>query len=394
MKNMKKKGFTLVELLVVIAIVAILAAVSVVGYTVFINRANISADQQAVTQMNTVLDAAQAGGSLVVEGDDASTSVNIFTALIENEYNDEFVAYYYKYSFGYVVDNNKAYIVLVEDGKVAYPEKYAGKTDYKKFFEAVSDSAQLDEALNTGYVLLKTDSTFSSEMNITNNAVIVGDNKTLTDNVTVNTDTSSNSIIRVAGLDKEVTVRMSGVNLINPDGAYGRAIHVGANSEKVTIIMDNVTIDANHYGFNIAGNNKEVEVIIRNSTLEGYAALQAWSNCNVTLENCTIIGNDLAKDHDKPEEEQELFGAITLYSDEQAQANGIEKGAEGSVLTFKNCTFQMEADANNYYFINSNASATFNFEGCTFKVGENTVTFDEAAHVYKGDGKTVTVNVK
>ena len=387
MKNMKKKGFTLVELLVVIAIVAILAAVSVVGYTVFINRANISADQQAVTQMNTVLDAAQAGESLVVEGDDASTSVNIFTALIENEYNDEFVAYYYKYSFGYVVDNNKAYIVLVEDGKVAYPEKYAGKTDYKKFFEAVSDSAQLDEALNTGYVLLKTDSTFSSEMNITNNAVIVGDNKTLTDNVTVNTDTSSNSIIRVAQLDKEVTVRMSGVNLINPDGAYGRAIHVGANSEKVTIIMDDVTIDANHYGFNIAGNNKEVEVIIKNSTLKGYAALQSWSNCNVTLENCTIIGDDLAQG-------TERFGAITLYSDEQAQANSIDKGAEGSVLTFKNCTFQMAADADNYYFINSNASATFNFEGCTFKVGENTVTFDEAAHVYKGDGKTVTVNVK
>ena len=42
MKNMKKKGFTLVELLVVIAIIAILAAVSVVGYTAFINKANQS----------------------------------------------------------------------------------------------------------------------------------------------------------------------------------------------------------------------------------------------------------------------------------------------------------------------------------------------------------------
>lgn len=391
MKNMKKKGFTLVELLVVIAIVAILATVTVIGYTSFINKANMSADQQAVTQMNTILEAAQAGESLIVEGDDASTSVNIFNALIENEYNDEFVAYYHKYSFGYVVDNNKAYIVLVEDGKVAFPEKYAGNTDYKQFFEAVSDSTQLEEALNTGYVLLKTDSTFSSEMNITNNVVIVGDNKTLTDNVTVNTDTSSNSIVRVAHLDKEVTVRMSGVNLINPDGSYGRAIHVGANSEKVTIIMDNVTIDANHYGFNIAGNNKEVEVIIKNSTLKGYAALQSWSKCNVTLENCTIIGDDIAKDTPTY---SETFGAITLYSKEQAEAAGSGNGAEGSVLTFKNCTFQMAADADNYYFINSNASATYNFEGCTFKVGDNTVTFDEATHVRKGEGKTVNVTVK
>ena len=57
MKNMKKKGFTLVELLVVIAIIAILATVSVVGYTTFINKANMSADQQAVVQMNTILTA-------------------------------------------------------------------------------------------------------------------------------------------------------------------------------------------------------------------------------------------------------------------------------------------------------------------------------------------------
>ena len=52
MKN-TKKGFTLVELLVVIAIVAILAAVSVVGYTVFINNAHQSNDRTLVAQLNT-----------------------------------------------------------------------------------------------------------------------------------------------------------------------------------------------------------------------------------------------------------------------------------------------------------------------------------------------------
>ncbi len=56
MKN-SKKGFTLVELLVVIAILAILATVAVVGYTSFIEKANESADIQAVAQMNTVLSA-------------------------------------------------------------------------------------------------------------------------------------------------------------------------------------------------------------------------------------------------------------------------------------------------------------------------------------------------
>lgn len=52
-----KKGFTLVELLVVIAILAILATVSTITYFVFINSAKQSADEQAVTQMNTALEA-------------------------------------------------------------------------------------------------------------------------------------------------------------------------------------------------------------------------------------------------------------------------------------------------------------------------------------------------
>lgn len=51
-----KKGFTLVELLVVIAILAILATVSVVSYMSFIEAANRSADEQAVVQMNKVLE--------------------------------------------------------------------------------------------------------------------------------------------------------------------------------------------------------------------------------------------------------------------------------------------------------------------------------------------------
>lgn len=57
MEKGKKKGFTLVELLVVIAIIAVLATVSVVGYLGFTRQAQESVDQQAVTQMNTILQA-------------------------------------------------------------------------------------------------------------------------------------------------------------------------------------------------------------------------------------------------------------------------------------------------------------------------------------------------
>ena len=51
MKN-RKKGFTLVELLVVIAIVAILATVTIVGYSAFVNKAN---ESKAKSELNQIV---------------------------------------------------------------------------------------------------------------------------------------------------------------------------------------------------------------------------------------------------------------------------------------------------------------------------------------------------
>ena len=55
MKKTQKKAFTLVELLVVIAVLAILATVAVPSYTAFIKKANISADEQELAQINSYL---------------------------------------------------------------------------------------------------------------------------------------------------------------------------------------------------------------------------------------------------------------------------------------------------------------------------------------------------
>ena len=55
MKNSNKKGFTLVELVIVIAVVAILAAVLIPTFASLVKRANLSADEQAVRQINTLL---------------------------------------------------------------------------------------------------------------------------------------------------------------------------------------------------------------------------------------------------------------------------------------------------------------------------------------------------
>ena len=57
-----KKGFTIVELVIVIAVIAILAAVLIPTFSNLVKKANMSADQQAVRQMNTLLAAEEATG--------------------------------------------------------------------------------------------------------------------------------------------------------------------------------------------------------------------------------------------------------------------------------------------------------------------------------------------
>lgn len=51
----KKKGFTIVELVIVIVVIAILAAVLIPTFTGLLQKAKLSADEQAVASMNTVL---------------------------------------------------------------------------------------------------------------------------------------------------------------------------------------------------------------------------------------------------------------------------------------------------------------------------------------------------
>src|ERR1700712_4623021 len=50
--NQYRRGFTIVELLIVVVVIAILAAITIIGYTGIQNRAKQSAAQQLLTQAN------------------------------------------------------------------------------------------------------------------------------------------------------------------------------------------------------------------------------------------------------------------------------------------------------------------------------------------------------
>ena len=66
----------MVELIVVIAIIAILAVVSVVGYNAFIERANLSSDNQTLSSMNNVLKTHTSVNFEELDADDVKYIIN------------------------------------------------------------------------------------------------------------------------------------------------------------------------------------------------------------------------------------------------------------------------------------------------------------------------------
>ena len=113
-----KKGFTLVELLVVIAILAVLATVSIVGYLSFINKANISVDEHAVTQFNIVLEGEEILGNV------PENAYEMRTILSTHGYNEQIVPITAGYTFYlYLTDN--IVVLADENDTIVFPAKYA-----------------------------------------------------------------------------------------------------------------------------------------------------------------------------------------------------------------------------------------------------------------------------
>ena len=136
-KRNNKKGFTIVELVIVIAVIAILAAVLIPTFAGIIKKANLSADMQAVRQMNT---------ALAVDG--AVTPTDIFEL---HEVLDELGLTSEDYKpltkdtyFFWDADKNRV-LHVDENNVVIAPEEYAGE----KYEEGKSKWFSLSLAINT-----------------------------------------------------------------------------------------------------------------------------------------------------------------------------------------------------------------------------------------------------
>ena len=150
MRNTNKKGFTIVELVVVVAVIAILAAVMIPVFNGVIAKANLSADQKALHDMNT---------AIAMEG--ADTLEEAMAALEKHKINAEnLIPVSAGYSFVWNDDTNK--IELVE-GVVDESVEEAKKN----IAVAVNTADAFVEAVDSGlkYIKLEADVTIDRDVN-------------------------------------------------------------------------------------------------------------------------------------------------------------------------------------------------------------------------------------
>lgn len=138
-RKMKKRGFTIVELVIVIAVIAILAGVLIPTFSSLVAKANLSADQQAVTNMNKIL----------AISDKPKDIDGVIELLIENDYAGDLTTYNKNYSLAWIESENV--IVLMEGNNVVYPERYADSTLHLELIKPMAtDFATLTSKLEAG----------------------------------------------------------------------------------------------------------------------------------------------------------------------------------------------------------------------------------------------------
>ncbi len=277
-----KKGFTLVELLVVIAILAVLATVSVVGYTSFIEKANMSVDQQLVDQINKLLVADEVGNN-----NPPATALDVQNLLKANGVVG-FDANLAKNTIYWVRSENRVIIWTVDGGKgkVTYPAEYAEK--YKEVTIVPAEWEQLD-----GMVVVELTEASASSLR----AAFKSDSN----NVVVNIPEGANisdclyylgtSMKNASGNGKDVTVNLNGATISNEKHSngyyYGLTVPTGGS---LTLVDGKVDVPMNSNadpGLVISGGGylvlRDMEI-----TSNGAAIFPESNASEVLIENCLI----------------------------------------------------------------------------------------------------------
>ncbi len=282
MRNTNKKGFTIVELVIVVAVISILAAVLIPTFSGIIKKANMSADQSAVKQMNTALAIAEVDGV-------ATNLVEAIEDLLEQNIDmDSYKALAKGMSIVWAKDINRV-LYVDEDNKVVFPKEYENVTykmgNWYSLCGEIEENDSWKKNASNGAVTISTGAELASLMNAYVNGDATAVNiKTVTLSADVDLMGTAASFGKVTG---GLVIDGAGHTIYGfRNGTYAAA---RGNSEfgfglvgqvSSTVVIKNLTIDGAVIDDHSA---EDVEA--------GHAAVVAgkvYSGGNLTLENITV----------------------------------------------------------------------------------------------------------
>ena len=319
MKN-SKKGFTLVELLVVIAILAILATVAVVGYTSFIEKANLSNDQAAIAQMNTGLQAAAIPGGFKNPSDAIDALYNLGWNFGKMQPYSSGFHYAYNHS------ENKMYL-LDEKDNVVYP----AETNKSNLWGIYDDASNETIDGVTNYIVLG--------------------NITSTDHFASAFGNANNYVIDLNDYCIKVNGEYANVKLINGGVISG------------TFSAESATTKYEAYEQTTAGSNATyTNVVFDNFSINSQTATW-WSN--VTFTDCVFYNCAIRTYGDVK------FENCKFINTSDFESQSIDVYSDGSIttkytVTIKDCTFSGGYRGINVSGVNPAVAIDIIIDGCEF----------------------------
>ena len=285
-KRNNKKGFTIVELVIVIAVIAILAAVLIPTFAGIIKKANLSADMQAVRQMNVALAA-----------DGAVTPTDIFAlheVLAENGMTSEdYRPLTNDTYFFWDADLNRV-LHVDKDMIVIAPEEYAGQA-YSTTSKWYSLSLEIMEEkidIKDGKATVAN----GAQMQYVLNEIKDGKREVA---ITVNgTIDMMGAAFNLPSFDKEYNITISGGGTIKnvtaidyaqealsskagQNGVYDCALIPSVNAGS-TVTISNVTFE----NLNVKNTNASGVALLIGNVAGGTATIEG-----VTINNSSVIGH-------------------------------------------------------------------------------------------------------
>lgn len=272
MKN-NRKGFTITELVIVIVVIAILAAVLIPTFSSLIKKANVSSDEQAAREMNTVLSSASVK-------EKPATLKEVIDILEEAGFDALALEPHTKgYEYYWCSEHNT--VMLVEE---------AGKTVKFPTDKKLAESFATHLADGKALVLKEGAKFINVEVNSENivEALQAGSDVTLTEDIVMD------QTVPVKG---DMTINLNGHKLSGANNS-SRPLEM-TNGAKLTVQGGDKDIDCGKFGMvNVPASVKECTVTLENGNYNANTDNGAFvklrpgaDNVTITLKNVNYVDN-------------------------------------------------------------------------------------------------------